>query len=143
MSLLVLSCVFSTFAMTGLIWLIQRVSYPLMGHVPPDAFPAYEMFHCQRISLVVLPLMMIELFSSLWLAWKPLPGFEMALRVGAVLVVLIWLSTFALQVPLHQKLEQSFDLASWQKLVSSNWIRTVLWTARSALMSWMLLKDVK
>ncbi len=138
MSLLLLSCVFSTFAMTGLIWLIQRVSYPLMGHVPADVFPAYEAFHCQRITAVVLPLMMIELVTSIWLAWKPIPGFEAILRTAAVLAVLLWVSTFVLQVPLHQKLEQAFDTTAWQRLVGSNWIRTALWTARSLLMGWVL-----
>lgn len=140
MSPLLLSCVFSTFAMTGLIWLIQRVSYPLMGHVPPDAFPAYEAFHCQRITAVVLPLMTIELVTSLWLAVKPVPGFESTLRIAAVLCVLLWVSTFLLQVPLHQKLEQSFDTTAWQRLVGSNWIRTALWTTRSALMGWVLFR---
>ncbi|MFN9720369.1 MAG: hypothetical protein ACK58L_16855 [Planctomycetota bacterium] len=138
MSGVFLACIFSTFAMTGLIWLIQRVSYPLMGHVPAEVFPAYEAFHCERITLVVLPLMTIELATSIWLAWKPIPGFETTLRSAAVLTLLLWVSTFFMQVPLHQQLEQAFDTTAWQRLVASNWIRTALWTSRSILIGWIL-----
>jgi hypothetical protein len=57
---------------------------------------------------------------------------------GAVLLACIWLSTFAVQVPLHAQLGQGFDEATHQALVRSNWIRTVGWTLRCALAAWMV-----
>jgi hypothetical protein len=39
---------------------------------------------------------------------------------------------------MHDVLCQSFDAKVHTQLVQSNWIRTVLWSARSAVMLWVL-----
>jgi hypothetical protein len=57
---------------------------------------------------------------------------------GAVLLAAIWLSTFAMQVPLHGQLAQGFDEAAHTALVRSNWIRTIGWSLRAALAAWLL-----
>jgi hypothetical protein len=56
--------------------------------------------------------------------------------VAGSLTLLVWLSTMAIQVPLHQKLAGQFELASIRALVSSNWIRTVAWSMRSLVLLW-------
>jgi len=138
MSLVLLACVFSTFAMTGLIWLIQLVNYPLMSLVSEDHFVAYEAAHCRRISPVVLPLMTCELVTSGWFCIRPISGVDAELIAGGMLVVLLWASTFLVQVPLHARLEKGFCRKAWKRLVFSNWIRTALWSARSLLMAWVV-----
>jgi hypothetical protein len=138
MNLILLTCVFFTFAMTGLIWLIQMVNYPLMSLVPPDDFPAYEASHCRRISPVVLPLMTGELVTSGWLTFRPIATVESELLVGAILTFLLWASTFLIQVPLHHQLEKAFNPQAWKRLVLTNWIRTTLWSVRSILMGWIV-----
>ena len=50
-----------TLLMTGVIWIIQVVHYPLYRRVGADAFADYEREHCARIAFVVLPLMVAEL----------------------------------------------------------------------------------
>ena len=135
---IMLACVFSTFAMTGLIWFVQIVHYPLFAAVGRDQFVAYEGRHTVLTTWVVMPLMMVELGSSIWLAVHPLPGWSGLLIAAAILTALIWLSTFFLQVPQHRILERGFDEAAWRFLVNSNWVRTVLWTARSVILCWML-----
>jgi hypothetical protein len=52
---------------------------------------------------------------------------------GLVLLVLIWGSTLALQVPQHRRLERGFDAAAHRRLVRTNWIRTFAWTARGII----------
>ncbi len=138
MTLMLLACTFSTFAMTGLIWLIQQVNYPLMSHVPEDSFVAYEAAHCRRITPVVLPLMTCELLTSLWLCFRPVAEVQHELFIGGILTVLLWLSTFIIQVPMHSQLEKAFTRTVWRRLVLSNWIRTAIWSARSALMAWIV-----
>ncbi len=137
-SMVLLACAFCTFAMTGLIWLIQLVQYPLMSRVGPDFFVTYEQLHCRNITPIVLPLMTVELATSVWLAWRPVAGAEWLLMTGCGLVGLLWASTFFLQVPMHDVLCQAFDAGVHRRLVQSNWIRTGLWSARSALMLWVL-----
>lgn len=137
-----LVCVFSTFAMTGLIWLIQVVQYPLMSEVGASSFVQYERGHCDRITPVVLPLMTAELFAAAFLVWRPLPGHSTVLVVAFVALLLIWASTFFLQVPLHNQLCQAFNADLHRRLVLSNWIRTVLWSVRSSMMLWVLYRVI-
>ena len=141
-----LCCIFGTFAMTGLIWLIQLVHYPLFAKVGADQFVAYELAHCRQITPIVMPLMFAELLASLWLAWKPSAAGTFVAPQGvwiglAVMVLLIWLSTAVLQVPLHNQLEKGLDVNAVRRLVATNWIRTVLWSARSIGLMWILLRE--
>ena len=124
----------ATLMMTGLIWFVQVVHYPLFHRVGTAEFSDYEQLHCRRTSLVVMPLMLGELASAAWLSMTDLPG-EAAwiANTGIVLLAIIWLSTAALQVPCHRQLETGFDDAIIRRLVTSNWVRTIAWTGRSAL----------
>jgi hypothetical protein len=65
-------------------------------------------------------------------AWLPL--------LGLTLLAGIWASTFFLQVPCHLKLSTGWDAATHRFLVQSNWIRTVLWTARLGVAIAMLVR---
>lgn len=123
----------STLMMTGLIWFVQIVHYPLMARVGVDGFPLYEAAHTRRTTYVVAPLMLIELSTAIALAFGPL-AIEGSLTIlGIVCLVAIWISTALLQVPKHRVLEKGFDARTHERLVQTNWIRTVLWSVRSVL----------
>ncbi len=125
----------ATWFMTGLIWFVQIVHYPLMGAVSADAFPAFENAHQRRTTWVVGPAMFLETGSSLLLFWLPTKEFaRMPLHwLGLVFLALIWLSTFAVQVPLHTRLGLGFDRAVWHRLVVTNWFRTIASTVRGII----------
>ena len=53
--------------------------------------------------------------------------------VGTGVLVVIWVSTFGVLVPLHGKLQMTGDVSVVGKLVRHNWVRTVLWTVRAVL----------
>jgi hypothetical protein len=132
----------STLFMVGLIWFVQIVHYPLFAAVPESASAAYERAHTERTTWVVIVPMLIELGSAVWLA--ALPGEDRALRyVGVGLVGLVWASTFFLQVPMHERLSSGFDASAHARLVLTNWIRTVAWTARGALVLYLLNKALR
>ena len=137
-----LLCVFSTFAMTGLIWLIQVVQYPLMSEVGEGSFVTYEQAHCQRITPVVLPLMTAELFSAAWLLWRPVQGCSVVLTIAFAALLVVWASTFFIQVPVHNQLCVAFNAEQHRWLVQSNWIRTAMWSVRSGLMIWVLAQQL-
>ncbi len=126
-----------TLAMTGLIWFVQIVHYPIFALVPPAAFTHYEAEHATRTGWVVGPLMCAELASALLMlaeTFRP-PAVPFAGAVaGALLIAILWLSTGLIQVPLHSRLGESFDLDAIRSLVTTNWIRTLAWTARSGLL---------
>ena len=138
---ILLACVFSTFAMTGLIWFVQIVHYPLFASVGREQFTKYEQRHAFLTTWVVLPLMFLELGTSIWLAIETADASKPIMVGGAIATVMIWASTFALQVPQHRILERGFDDAAWRFLVNSNWIRTVLWSVRSVSLCWVLVTN--
>lgn len=126
--------------MTGLIWFVQIVHYPLFHSVPKAEFKEYEHWHRWRTSSVVLPIMFIELVTSFWLLLTNLNSTQRpTILSGALFVVVIWVSTIFLQMPIHFKLQTGKDTERIKQLVSSNWIRTVSWTARSILLSTILI----
>ncbi len=124
----------ATIFLTGLIWVIQVVHYPLLGHGAGDGFVELHRRHTRRISLVVVPPMLVELATAIWLVARPPSAVPTALPwIGLSLLGVVWLSTFALQVPEHNKLKTGFDQGAHQRLVRSNWIRTAAWSLRAAV----------
>jgi hypothetical protein len=131
--------VVATIYMTGVIWLVQIVHYPLFGAVGAAEFAAYEARHRRRIVPVVLPMMALELITAAWLALHGVPGVDGRwFAVGFLLCLLLAASTFLVQMPLHQRLERNFDPVAMRALIVTNWVRTSLWTIRTILVSWIL-----
>ena len=129
----------ATLFMTGVIWFVQIVHYPLMARAGLSEFPGYETAHARLTGYVVIGPMLVELACAVFLLFRPSDVIPRLLVIaGAVLVVVIWLSTFLLQVPQHNKLHHGFDVRAHSRLVSTNWIRTVAWTIRAVLVLLML-----
>ena len=137
---LLLVQVFTTFAMAGVIWQVQLVTYPQFAEVDAISFSSYHFHYSRRITFLVGPLMVLELLSACLFAGVL---FYTRLRVpgilGAVLAIGTWAVTGLVQVPLHEKLASGKDFSTIETLVSGNWIRVALWTARSLLISVILI----
>jgi hypothetical protein len=127
-------------AMCGLIWFVQIVHYPLFARVTGPGERAYAAEHQRRTAWVVIPFMLVEGAVAALLAVAPPPGIpRVAAVAGLGLVLLVWASTAAVQMPLHGRLGRDGHVpALVAALVRSNWPRTVLWTARALLAAWML-----
>ncbi len=125
----------TTLPVTGLIWFVQVSHYPLFAAVDAPSFPAYESRHRTLTTWVVAPLMLVEAATTL-LLFRGVPTLLSLTEaaIGAALLLAIWISTAALQVPCHHRLSQGFDQLAWRRLVATNWIRTAAWTARAALL---------
>lgn len=126
----------ATWAMTGLIWFVQVVHYPLFSAVGADSFSRYHGAHTARTTLVVAPVMLVEALSALWIA-SDRPG--PAAWAGLALLGVVWLATFGLSVPRHDVLSGGFDASAAQGLVATNWVRTAAWTARAGVAAWLIL----
>lgn len=130
----------STIMMTGLIWFVQLVHYPLLREVGPSTFPAYELEHMRRTTWIVAPLMSIEAIGAITLVFLiEQAQSKMLAFVGLSLIGVIWTSTAWLQVPCHKRLALGFDAHTAARLVSTNWIRTVAWSVRTGIALVMLL----
>jgi hypothetical protein len=141
--LLLLGNLVVTLYLTGLIWTIGVVHYPLFNMADRANFASFEAAHSARISSIVLLPMLAELALSVafvfqsssvapsWAAW-----------LGLALVIVIWISTFLLQVPQHGVLSGGFSQSAYETLVSTNWIRVVAWTARGGLLTWLVWRQL-
>jgi hypothetical protein len=137
MRVVLLANVAATLLMTGTIWVIQLVHYPLFNRVGTESFRAYADAHTSAITCLVLPLMAVEALTALALVMQPLPipnVSPLVWWIGLALVGVVWFMTAFVHVPQHGQLAGGFDQATYQALVLSNWIRTLAWSARSALM---------
>lgn len=124
----------ATTFMAGLIAFVQVVHYPLLARVSPPDFVAYEREHTTRTGWVVVPPMLVELATAVWIVLGATGSEEMMVAWLALgLLGVIWLSTFALQAPAHRRLLAGFDDGVHRRLVRTNWIRTVGWVARVPL----------
>lgn len=123
-------------AMTGVIWQVQLVTYPQFLNVGAAEFPAYHAAHTRSIGLVVAPLMLAELALALAALWWCRTGpLRSSMRFGAGLVLALWATTWLWQVPLHARLESEGRLEPViRELIAGNWLRTLLWSARAALL---------
>ncbi len=112
-----------------LIWLVQLVIYPGFYFYNNENLKVWHKIYTQRVTLVVLPLMLSQLILSIWLLVMNVTSAYHI--VDALLVVFTWLSTFIIFVPLHQKIDaqQSANLKAFVlKLVRYNWLRTAIWS---------------
>ena len=134
-AVIVLTQLIATAVMTGVIWYVQIVHYPLMAGWPHDQFSVWEARHRGLTATIVIPGMAIETLAAAGLLLVPprhrnagwLIGFGMLLLAG------IWASTFLLQMPCHTLLSMGWDEKIHARLVETNWLRTGLWTARLVL----------
>lgn len=123
----------ATWFMAGLIWFVQVVHYPLFSGIGAPAFAAYEAEHQRRTTRIVAPVMLIELATTGLLSWRTTVNDRTLALVGASLLAVIWASTWLLQVPLHARLSRGLDKALVNRLVLTNWVRTVAWTGRALI----------
>lgn len=128
--------------LVGLIWTIQVVQYPLFRMVGTEmsaiAWKQYHTSHTKRITVLVFPLMSSEMALAGWMFLYPPEGVgRWVAGMALAAVVLIWASTFFLQVPLHAKLDRQFHDGAARLLVSTNVLRTALWSFKLLLLCWV------
>lgn len=127
-----------TWALIGLIWTIHVVHYPLFASVG-TGFRAYHESHMHRITLVVGPLMLVELLTAVMLWVDPPAGTTSRVWLGGlVLLGVVWLETAVFAVPQHGRLETGFDAGTHKALMAGNLVRTLAWTARGVLVTYVL-----
>jgi hypothetical protein len=125
----------ATLFLTGLAWFLQVVHLPMLLRADKRGFALYAKTQRVRNTALMAGPMLIELITAIWLAVDTPHGLSREnLILAAALVAIIWLETFAFIVPLNSRLIQGFDEAAIRALIRRNWIRTIFWTVRSALM---------
>jgi hypothetical protein len=115
------------FGLVVLIWLVQLIIYPSFAYIDEAGFVNWHRKYIKRISSLAIPLMLAQILLVLTLVFLDpcVPSFLMLSGI-----VIIWISSFYLSVPCHKKLQKNGkDQAVIKRIVQTNWIRTILWTA--------------
>src|SRR5919199_6412005 len=89
--------------LTGVIWLVQLVHYPLFAAVGREAWPAYEAEHRRRITVVVAAPMLAQVPLAVLLLGGALAWANLACVAVAFGSTLGWLG------PMHGPLEARWD----------------------------------
>ena len=124
----------ATSVMVGVIWVIQLVHYPSFHFVELKQYTTFQRFHMARISYVVIPAMLTELFTLILFVIS-MDQIDTLVVASAILLIFIWLMTAVFFSGVHQKLTLGYDQTVVDKLVKLNWGRTILWTLRLLLIS--------
>jgi hypothetical protein len=117
-----------TWYMTGVIWVIQILHYPMLTS-------DRQSFHMTRVTYVVAGPMLVEAITGVWLWWQFRS--DLLWLAASIALLLIWTSTFVLQVPAHRRLTEAWNAADHSGLITGNWIRTILWSLRAALLCFL------
>ena len=126
---LVASCV-----MTGVIWFVQHVHYPLLAQVEMGQAVAVAEEHQRRTGhIVALPMAVEGLTTLALLARQPVGVTWYLPWIGAILLAVALGCTVFLSVPLHAKMATNPDAQVGKKLVATNWPRTIAWSLRSVV----------
>jgi len=122
-----------------LIWLVQTIIYPGFQRVPAEDFRKYHAWYVKRITVIVLPLMIGEVAAvALWFATAA----SIAAVMAAVLVAVVWAATFLLQVPIHRRLSRGKQTKLINRLVATNWIRTIAWSLKALLVTVLVARQL-
>jgi hypothetical protein len=136
---LVLAQTAAAWFMTGVIWTMQVLNYPLLARVGPADFASYETAHNRRFVRVVGPGLAVALASAILLCISRPASIPLAAPLGAcLLLVIVILSTAISGAPAHARLARGFDAAVHARLVHGNWVRVAAWTALGLLDLWMV-----
>tara|TARA_B110000495_G_scaffold197965_1_gene209043 strand:- start:1512 stop:1895 length:384 start_codon:yes stop_codon:yes gene_type:complete len=124
--------------MLGLIITTQVVSYPMFHFVNKNNFSTYHNNYVNYVSTVVIPTMVLELGFSilLFLIYKSISFF-----IPLFINIMILITTYFIQVPIHNILGQKFNKQAIDRLIKTNWLRTLLWTVKVFLLVLIILKE--
>ena len=123
-----------TSIMTGVIWVIQIVHYPSFHFIEKELYTAFQKFHMNKISIIVMPIMLAELITGIML-FLDKSSKSPFLIISFIILVLIWLITGVFFTKAHNELIAGYQELVVNQLVVMNWIRTLLWTLRLLLLT--------
>lgn len=127
-----------TTLMVGMIWTVHVVHYDLFPLVGVDAWDAYEHAHVDRIGKVLFVPWLLEGLCVLVLLLAHPKRMRILAFVSAFLMLFILIDTAAFSAPAHGVLLDHWDRPTYDRLMTVNLVRALLWTAKGVVAVWML-----
>ncbi|MBT8344755.1 MAG: hypothetical protein KJO28_00525 [Desulfofustis sp.] len=108
-----------------LIWLVQIIIYPGMHGWDQARFAELHKDYATRISFIVGPLMLGQAALALH-QLVTAPGGTAIMQT--LLIGAVWGVTIFISVPLHRRLSDGYEEKNVNRLVTTNWLRTLCWS---------------
>ncbi|NNF47548.1 MAG: hypothetical protein EX260_01360 [Desulfobulbaceae bacterium] len=108
-----------------LIWLVQIIIYPGMHGWDQARFAQLHKDYATRISFIVGPLMLGQAALALH-QLVTAPGGTAIMQT--LLIGAVWGVTIFISVPLHRRLSDGYEEKNVNRLVTTNWLRTLCWS---------------
>ena len=111
--------------LVGILFVTQLITYPSFLAVVSHVFISFHKRYTMNISFIVIPFMIGELFSLIYLNY-----IDSDLFLSLMILLVIWLFTFIILVPIHNKLSLKHNISLINRLINYNWLRTILWAVK-------------
>ena len=116
--------------LVSLVFMTQFITYPTFLHIDKDKFSEYHRKYVNNISFIVAPVMLIELLTLFLIAYF---SKDFLIIKSLILLLVIWLTTFFIMIPSHNRISKSFNKKEIISLINYNWVRTILWSLKLLL----------
>ena len=113
--------------MIGVISITQLITYPSFLEIDRAKFVDFHKKYVRTISFIAVPAMILELCT---LIYMNIYISNLILMKSLLVLIMLWLITFIIIVPIHNQLSKEFDYEKVISLIRYNWIRSVLWTSK-------------
>ena len=108
-----------------LILLVQLIIYPAFHNINVEVFSEWHHSYMQKISIIVGPLMLIQ---PVIIISQCLTHYTFLFYLSIIMILIVWIVTFIYSVPCHNLLQQEgYDKVIVDKLIITNWLRTIPW----------------
>ena len=111
--------------LVSLVFMTQFITYPTFLHIDKDKFSEYHRKYVNNISFIVAPVMLIELLTLFLIAYF---SKDFLIIKSLIILLVIWLTTFFIMIPSHNKISKAFNEKEINRLINYNWVRTILWS---------------
>ena len=111
--------------LVSLVIMTQFITYPTFLNIDKGKFSDYHKKYVNNMSFIVAPVMLIELLTLCLIAYF---SSEFLIIKSLFLLLVIWLTTFFIMIPSHNRISKSFNIKEIKSLINYNWIRTILWS---------------
>ena len=113
------------FGMFLLIWIVQVIIYPSFRFIDDSNFTIWHRSYCNLIGFFVLPIMVCQLIQVSSACFFSVGNFIWLKLIG---VLSAWLITFFISAPCHRQLQWGKNLEVIDRLIRTNWWRSILWS---------------
>ena len=117
----------SNLLMIGISILVQVIIYPSFKDPDFKNFNSFHLSYSNKMFYLVAPIMLTELFSSLFLVYK---NPSKTYLISLFFLLLIWLLTFLFIVPIHNFLSANHSKKKVQRMIRLNGLRTFFWLSK-------------